>query len=72
MTKTTNPPIVHQYAHETWDQAFHRRQAENLARVDAAIKTLNEIKERDRKIGQDMLMAFTTLGMGLNKTLEKL
>lgn len=63
---------VHQYAHETWDQAWKRRQEENLAQIQTAVAKLDEIKERDRQIGVQMVLAFTTLGMGLKQALETL
>lgn len=68
----TLPNQVHQYPHESWSEAWHRRQAENLARIEAAIKNLDQLHKRDREIGQQMVQAVTDFSQGFNKAVEKL
>jgi hypothetical protein len=61
----TLPNQVYQYPHETWSQAFHRRQAENLAVMESAAAKIGEIIERDIKAGQELIEAFKDLGDAL-------
>lgn len=68
----TLPKQVHQYPHESWSEAWHRRQQENLANIDAAVKKLGDLHKRDRELGQQMVQAFTDLSGNFNKALEKL
>jgi hypothetical protein len=68
----TLPNQVHQYPHESWSEAWHRRQAENLARIEAAIKNLDQLHKRDRELGQQMVQAVTDFSQGFNKAVEKL
>lgn len=68
----TLPKQVHQYPHESWSEAWHRRQAENLAAIEAAIQNIDRLHKRDREIGQEMVRAVTDLSQNFNKAVEKL
>lgn len=58
---TQAPKQVHQYPHESWSEAWHRRSAENLAKIETAIANIDKLHKRDREIGQEMVLAFTDL-----------
>jgi hypothetical protein len=66
----TLPNQVYQYPHETWSQAFHRRQAENLAVMEAAVTKLAALNDRDAKIGQELVQAFDDLAKSIIATVE--
>lgn len=65
-------PIVHQYPHESWSDAWHRRAAENLARMDHAITRLGQLNERDRELGTQMVQAITDLNAEIRVAAHKL
>lgn len=67
----TLPNQVYQYPHESWSDAFHRRQAENLTNMQAAIDKMDTLIQRDAQLGAGLVDAFDELGRSLTEAMER-